>query len=114
MKKLSLILMAGLLTLPALTFAQDYTGGMEKPQTIVGSVQDLFVLFDKALGYAWAILSIIVVFMFLWAGFKFMTAQGDGTKVGDARKMVTWSLVGVGVMLLAGSIMAIMRTFITG
>jgi len=35
----------------------------------------------------------------IWAGFQFLTAQGDVTKLTAAKKSLVWAVVGMGVLL---------------
>ena len=58
----------------------------------------------------WPIAAAFVVIMFVIAGFKFLTAQGEASKVNEARQAVIWGVVGVAVILLAWSIISIVST----
>ena len=57
----------------------------------------------------WTIAVTFVIIMFVIAGFKFLTAQGDPNKVGEARNAVIWGLAGSAVIVLAWSIVSIAR-----
>ena len=67
---------------------------------IIGAIFNVF----------WPIVVAFVIVMFTIAGFKFMTAQGDAGRIADARNAVIWGVAGVGVILLAWSILAIVST----
>ncbi|OHA21384.1 MAG: hypothetical protein A2849_00100 [Candidatus Taylorbacteria bacterium RIFCSPHIGHO2_01_FULL_51_15] len=43
--------------------------------------------------------ALLIVFFIVFAGFKFVTAQGNSEKVSEARKMLTWVIVGAFVLL---------------
>lgn len=43
--------------------------------------------------------AVLIVFFIVFAGFKFVTAQGNSEKVSEARKMLTWVVVGAFVLL---------------
>lgn len=43
--------------------------------------------------------ALLIVFFIVFAGFKFVTAQGNSEKVSEARKMLTWIVVGAFVLL---------------
>ena len=43
--------------------------------------------------------AILIVFFVVFAGFKFVTAQGNSEKISEARKMLTWVVVGAFVLL---------------
>lgn len=43
--------------------------------------------------------ALLVVLMLVFVGFKFVLAQGNSEKVSEARKMLTWIIVGAFVLL---------------
>lgn len=43
--------------------------------------------------------AILVVFFLVYAGFKFVTAQGNPEKISEAKKMLAWVVVGAFVLL---------------
>lgn len=54
-----------------------------------------------------------IIIMFVLAGFKYLTAQGNPQQVKEANQAVIWGLVGVGVVVLAWSIASIVANQIT-
>ena len=77
--------------LPMLAFAQ----------TIQGITQNLV---DTATTLISIIAGGFIIIMFVMAGFKYLTAQGDTSKVSEANKAVIWGLAGVAVIVLAWSV----------
>ena len=63
-----------------------------------------------ALGF----LGIIAVIIILLGGFKWMTAMGDDTKIGDAKKLIYSGIVGLVVVLSAFAIASFVITQMTG
>lgn len=53
-------------------------------------------------------LPVAVVFLVL-VGFKFITAQGNSTKVGDARRSLLYTVIGIAIFLGAWTIAEIIR-----
>lgn len=51
------------------------------------------------------VLAIMVVFL-VWSGIRFFWARGNETAVGDAKKNLTWTLVGILVILATNVIIA--------
>lgn len=47
---------------------------------------------------------VVVVLMMVYVGFKFVTAQGNETKIGEARTMLLWTVVGALILLGAKAI----------
>jgi len=68
-------------------------------QDIVGIITGLACWFTRVA------LILIVVFVIFY-GIKFMTAQGDPTKLGEAKKSFLWGLVGILVILGTYTIIA--------
>ena len=107
MKKIFLSLFAGMMATPLAVIAQGPPPIITHPDQVVG-------LLSSILGYVWTILGIIVVMMFLYAGFTFITAAGEQDKITRAKNMITYSLIGVVVMLLAGGVMLLIENFLRG
>ena len=59
----------------------------------------------------WAITVAAIIILFILAGFKFLTASGDTTKLAEARKSVLWGTAGVGVIVISFSIITLVRNF---
>ena len=72
--------------------------------TLEGAVANVLITVENIL---WSVAVAYIIIMFVVAGFKFLTAQGDISKVAEARNAVIWGLVGATVILLAWSIVAI-------
>lgn len=48
--------------------------------------------------------AVVAVMCFIWAGFKFVTAQGDEGKIKEARGALLWTVIGTLVLLGATGI----------
>ncbi|MFH1145695.1 MAG: hypothetical protein V1707_01895 [bacterium] len=59
------------------------------------------------------LLGLVAVVIVMMGGFKWMTAQGDATKLGAAKKLIYAGLIGLVIILLAYSITQFVVTFIT-
>ncbi len=51
----------------------------------------------------------VVPLMAIIAGFMFMTAGGDSTKINKAKDLLLWLVIGVVIVLLAGGIVQLIR-----
>jgi hypothetical protein len=67
--------------------------------------------FDSISGFLLAILDIllifalpIIIFFIIYAGFLFVTARGDTTKIATARSALTWAVIG-GVIVLGATLL---------
>jgi hypothetical protein len=82
--------------------AGNSPSGLVNPLNNINSVQDLLLaIVDILLVFAIP----IVVFFIIYAGFKFVTAQGDTGKIAEARSAFTWAVVG-GVIVLGAKLLA--------
>ncbi|MBU1557798.1 pilin [Patescibacteria group bacterium] len=95
------LISAGLL-LPSLASAEVVAGGGIKNPIGVDSIQELI---DAILQIVIAIGTPVAVLFLIYAGFKFVTAQGNPAKVGEAREYFMWTLVGI-VILLGASLLS--------
>ena len=66
-----------------------------------------FIEFIQAV--IWFVFTIAVVVCFALAGFFFLTAAGDETKVAKAKTWVKYGIIGVAVGLLAGGMMTLVQ-----
>ncbi len=60
-----------------------------------------------------AVLAVMVIFL-IWAGIKYFLAKGDETKVAEATKNLTWTLVGILVILATNVIIATVANALGG
>ena len=70
------------------------------PSVIIGYVVDYLV---------WPIAVAAIVIMFIIAGIKFLTAQGEPAQLQSARSAFAWGVVGVIVVLVGFSIIATVK-----
>ena len=92
-----------LLALPIISLAQ--------PGLIGGNLTGLVSFVASViLNMLWTGGVAFVVIMFMVSAFKYLTAQGDMNKVAEANRAVTFGLVGTGLVIVAWSILGIVRT----
>ncbi|MBP9749679.1 MAG: hypothetical protein KBD21_03035 [Candidatus Pacebacteria bacterium] len=87
-----------LLCLPVLVFGAE-TQSFDSP--VEGDLYDLLVKILNAVVY---ILFPFIVLMIVYTGFLFVTAQGNATKITQAREALVWTVVGALVVLGAKAI----------
>lgn len=71
--------------------------------------QIILNLKQNILNVVWTIAEAFVIMMFVMAGFKYLTAEGKPDKIDEANKAVMWGLFGTAVIVLAWSIVWIIR-----
>ncbi len=108
-KKIIAVLVAASLLLPAAALA------VALPTMPAGTAINLQAIIDNIFAIIWAVVASAVIIIFIVIGFLFLTAEGDPAKIATARRAVIWGTVGVVVILLSFSIIAlVMKTFATG
>lgn len=63
--------------------------------------QDLLGVISNYIKFFLGILGIVAMALVIWAGFKWMTAQGDGDKVTEAKTIMINAVLGLVVISLA-------------
>lgn len=91
-----------LLILPVIGLAQPGQLGIPITTLIID-------ILNVALNVLWSIAVAFVIIMFTIAGFKYLTAQGDPSKISESNKAVIWGTVGTAVVVLAWSVIAVVR-----
>ncbi len=74
------------------------------PPTPPGAGFNLLVLINTILNLIWPVFIGFSVIMFIVAGFNFLTAEGDPTKVKESMKAVIYGVAGVVVGIIAFSL----------
>ena len=64
---------------------------------------------NTVLGILWTIALTFTIIMFVLAGFQYMTAKGDPSKVSEANKSLVWGVAGATVIVLAWSVIAVVK-----
>ncbi len=101
MKKFLLSLAAiSVLSLPLIGLAASATVS----PVMITTTDQLTNLINNIGTWIFGIVIAIAIIFFVLAGFYFITAQGDPAKVGKAREMITYAIVGVVVAILAKGI----------
>ncbi len=60
----------------------------------------------------WPLFTGLVIIMFIWAGFLFLTGRGDPTKTETARKAVIWAVAGIIVAIIGFSAYAFIKNIL--
>lgn len=78
-------------------------------QSLVDVVGKAFILLRV---YVIPTLFVIATVVFLWGIVKFLTAAGDEAKLKEGKKLMTWGILGLVVMLSVwGIVRAVVNTF---
>ena len=95
-KKLSLLFPSVVLLLltPVITFAADIVIPVDPSPLIIS-------ILTMAKNVTLTIAGGFIIIMFVFAGFKYLTARGNPQQVHEANKALLWALAGVAVIVLA-------------
>jgi len=81
--------------------------------TNVTSISAVITVINTLANWVFAILLALAVIMLLLAAFNWLTSGGNEEKVGSARKMLIWALVGIAVALAAKGLVLIVTALIS-
>jgi len=99
---------------PLVTNAQGDIDQLKWGVTGLQSKSDVASYIGSILNWVFGILMVISVAMILYAGFRYLTAAGDETKVKSAKKTLTYALIGVGIALLSKAIVLVIASILGG
>ena len=108
-KKIYYGLVSSALVLPALAMAQNVVppGTPFNLRSIADSITAI-ARFMVYIGIAVAVIFIV------WGGITYMTAGGDDTKLGTAKKRIIWGIVGAAIIIGVGVIINTLKKIATG
>lgn len=78
-----------------------------EPKTDAGLNVVSFI--NNVFKFVWPIVVAVIIISFIIAGFKFLSAQGNPQQLAEARTALIWGIAGVVVIILAYSIISIVR-----
>jgi len=98
------------LTLPFMASAQPSPGQQTQqsgtfPNPFGTNITNITGILNPLIDLIINIGGILVVLFIIFAGFKMVLAQGDPSKINDAKKMLFWSIIG-GLILLGSKVFA--------
>ncbi|MBM3206643.1 MAG: hypothetical protein FJZ43_03415 [Candidatus Staskawiczbacteria bacterium] len=99
-----------LLILPNFSLAVNFIGlptGNQNYSDSIGWV--LTQIFNLII---WPVSVLVIIILFIMAGFSFLTSKGDAAKLEQARRFVIWGIVGVVVILISFSIVQTVKNII--
>ncbi len=104
-----LITIIGLLLSPSVR-GYDFTLRIPNPF----DADTLPEIIDNLIGLIFAASIVLVALMVIVAGFLFVTAAGNPEKVAQAKKIITWALVGLFIVLLSKGISSLVNSLFEG
>ncbi len=75
------------------------------PSTGIATLRCIPVVIKNLVNWALIFAGVVALFLIVYAGFKFVTSQGDSTQVDSAKKTLTYAIVGLLLILLSFAIL---------
>lgn len=75
-------------------------------------IQAFFLEFCNVTNWIFAFVLVAAVIAIIFSGVTFYTSGGDESKVTKARKFLQWSLVGVAIVILSKSLIAVVGSWV--
>lgn len=82
------------------------------PSVSIKSVEDILEIADTVVEWAFAFFFALAAFFILWAAYEYLTAGGAEAKLTSAKNKLVYAAVGIGIALVARSIVTVVQTFI--
>ncbi len=100
---------AGLATLPAIASAQVTGNPFQRGANAVtnvansagisGGTTDLYTIVGRIINVVLGFLGIVLLFYFIYGGFRWMTAGGDDKQVTEAKTMIRNAVIGLVIIM---------------
>ena len=111
MKKTIYSIIASVIALPTMAYAQNKPLVLENPLGGAG-VDSIPALIDKITTFLVEAAAPIVTIMILVGAFKMLTAAGNENKFQEGKKTITYAIIGMAVVLLSKGVTSIIKDFL--
>lgn len=71
------------------------------------------IVFKNIIEWALILAGVVALFLIIYAGFKFVTSKGDPQEVDGAKKIITYAIIGILIILFSFAILNLIAT-VTG
>jgi len=106
---ISLFFISVILGAPLIVLAQP-----SLPEIPIHSTADVVNIFNRILNFAYEIIGILSVIVILYSAALFLTAGDNEERRRKAAGYLKWGVVGIVVAILAGSIITLITSFLSG
>lgn len=106
--------------LPTQIYASPWAGCEESISSNVGgttrttnvaTLNCLPIVFNRVINFAVAFAGVVALFFIVYSGARYITSGGDPKGVESAKNTLTWSIIGLAVVLLAWAIIYFISIF---
>jgi fumarate reductase subunit D len=88
---------------------------MAQIQTIPDTNLDINSVYQKfvqIMNWIFSFAIVLAVILIMWGGISYMTAGGDDTKIGAAKKRVLYGLLGIAIVIAAWGLIYLVSRFL--
>lgn len=103
-----------LLAIPAFSFGASGDGSGKISNPLGDKNSNIFEFIETVIDAAIKLGAVLAVLAIIYAGFLFVTAQGDETKIETAKKVLLYTAIGIAILLGARVITEIIKGTVTG
>src|SRR3989344_4475454 len=109
---LIVLLAMPVLVVPGLAVAASLEDSDPGVPTVISDTTSVWSIISAIMNFLWPVFIGFAVIMLIVAGFLFLAANGDPTKIGVARMAILWCVVGVVAGIIAFSLPFIIQNTI--
>lgn len=91
--------------------AQQTTGQVNTVPAVNLSIQQVYQTFVNVMNWVFSFAIVLAVILIIVGGVSYMTAGGDDTKLGTAKKRIIWGLVGAAIVIVAWGLISLIANF---
>ena len=75
-------------------------------------INSVYQKFVKIMNWIFSFAIVLAVILIMWGGISYMTAGGDDTKIGAAKKRVLYGLLGIAIVIAAWGLIYLVSRFL--
>lgn len=90
-------------------FAQTSSG--QNVPNVTLNISDVYARFVGIMNWIFSFAIVLAVILIIVGGISYMTAGGDDTKLGTAKKRIIWGLVGAAIVICAWGLISLLSNF---
>lgn len=83
------------------------------PQTGVATLRCIPVVFGNAVNALLIFSGTVALIMVIWSGYKYILSKGDAKQAEEAKKTLTWTLIGLTIIILSFAVINLI-SYVTG
>lgn len=112
-KKIKNVLKSAAVAAPTFFYAARALAAVQTvPDISISSADSLLTQFVSIMNFIFSGALILAVILIIIGGISYMTAGGDETKLGTAKKRVIWGLVGAAIVIAAWGLIALIANYL--